>query len=114
MYETVMRNTCLQWNMEYKVTMSKDVWDNIYTYYNTFDSNGNIVKRSIIKECVDNPTNSSWRDCYFILGKLSADQCAEHHMEDQNCFMETAGWLNAPGAYGQRGAKGTWAWPPED
>ena len=71
MYQTVMTNTCDQWNMEYEVTMSNEDWENIFTYYITFDSAGNEKKKTVLKECIPDPSNADWKKCTFILGKLS-------------------------------------------
>lgn len=100
--------------MEYEVTMSNEDWENVYTYYNTYDGDGNELKKTVLKACREDPSNADWKKCTFILGKLSTAQCAEHGLEDQDCRMQTAGWLNGANGYGQRGATGTWAWPPTD
>lgn len=64
--------------MEYEVTMSNEDWDNIYTYYNTYDDDGNELKKTVLKSCKADPSNADWKKCTFILGKLSTAQCAEH------------------------------------
>ena len=71
--------------------MSNEDWENIYTFYNTYDGDGNELKKTVLKACREDPSNADWKKCTFILGKLSTAQCVEHGLEDQDCRMQTAG-----------------------
>ena len=75
---TVMRNTCQQWNMEYAVKMSKEDWEGVYSFYETYDADGNAIKKSVMKDpdCADDPNNPDWKECTFILGLLPSAICA--------------------------------------
>jgi len=88
-YKTVIKTTCDWINTEYTVYMTEADWYNLEFFYSAWDTQGNLTKDSIIKECHTHRTNTDWMGCTFIVGVVDADEYGV-----TNSLQQTAGWLN--------------------
>ena len=102
-----MKNDCENWNFLITVWMATDEWQNLPEVFETYDESGNILKTSVVRECVDvEGMGLPVMACKFEIGNIQDWSDLGLPCPEQR----TAGWLNSLNDYGIRGYQYEWVW----